>query len=298
MLATSRPVAAATSRDSTQAPTTTTHTPARVLVAAEGAGVSGLGQRQALMASLAGSPESLELLSTVSALTDEHDVRDNVHVAVTLQLGPHPELAQIQEALQSVAGLLGVSAVDSLTLQLPHTNPSTLTAARASDTERAANILASRKSRKLSHGPSELLESQDIAYPKIWETLVEAVSTPQFPVGSLGVSAASVGELEGFIKRIATHSNASLLHSVTIELAKDALISDIEATDDLEALARSHGVKVCVSKAAREEIQGLSVGIDGTAKGASFLWIARYTVFSNTRSVVVKSGYAGMALHV
>ncbi|KAI8829890.1 hypothetical protein BJ741DRAFT_669086 [Chytriomyces cf. hyalinus JEL632] len=295
MLAASRPVAAATSRHSTQA---TTHTPGRVLVAAEGAGMSGLGQRQALMASLAGSPESLELLSTVSTLTDEHDERDDVHVAVTLQLGTHPDQAQIQEALQSVAGLLGVSAVDSLTLQLPQTNPSTVTVARASDTERAANILASRKSRKLSHGPSELLESQGVAYPKIWETLAEAVSTPQFSVGSLGVSAASVGELEGFIRRVATQSNASILHSVTIELAKDARISDIEATDDLEALARSHGVKVCVSKAAREEIQGLSVGIDGTAKGASFLWIARYTVFSNTRSVVVKSGYAGMALHV
>ncbi|KAI8832217.1 hypothetical protein BJ741DRAFT_667240 [Chytriomyces cf. hyalinus JEL632] len=296
MLAASRPVAAAKSRHSTQA--AAAHTPGRVLVAAEGAGVSRLGQRQALMASLSGSPESLELLSTVAALTDEHDLRGDVHVAVTLQLGAHPDQAQIQEALQSVAGLLGVSAVDSLTLRLPQTNPSTVTVARASDTERAANILASRKSRKLSHGPSELLESQDTAYPKIWEALVEAVSTPQFAVGSLGVSAASVGELEGLIRRVSTHSNASLLHSVTIELAKDARVSDIEATDDLEALARSHGVKVCVSKAAREEIQGLSVGTDGTAKGASFLWIARYTVFSNTRSVAVKSGYAGMALHV
>ncbi|KAJ3239777.1 hypothetical protein HDU81_005275 [Chytriomyces hyalinus] len=297
MLAASRPVAAS-SRHSAQPAAAAAHTPGRVLVAAEGAGMSGLGQRQALMASLAGSPESLGLLSTVSALTDEQDLREDVHVAVTLQLGAHPDHAQIQEALQSVTGLLGVSAVDSLTLQLPQTNPSTVTVARASDTERAANILASRKSRKLAHGPSEHLESQDTAYPKIWETLVEAVSTPQFSVGSLSVSAASVGELEGFIRRVSTNLNASLLHSVTLELAKDARISDIEDTADLEALARSHGVKVCVSKAAREEIQGLSVGIEGTATGASFLWIARYTVFSNTRSVVVKSGYAGMALHV
>ncbi|KAI9328387.1 hypothetical protein BDR26DRAFT_939937, partial [Obelidium mucronatum] len=206
--------------------------------------------------------------------------------------------------------LLNTTQIDSLVIQLPasfdggNSDEAVITPASPADTiVNESTSEPRRKSRRLLQKPvlpsPELNPTSDLSIEKDFISSVYQIARSDFGIDKIGVSSSSMASLGRFLNSI------NLSKTPIDRLVFDSVdgIQTFELGQSIEVLERRAqvlGVPVMVSKDGTNGLAGASFEtvvehVNSTTTepvcGIAQDWIAKYTVFGVTRSVLMQHGY-------
>ncbi|KAJ3027375.1 UNVERIFIED_CONTAM: hypothetical protein HDU68_003948 [Siphonaria sp. JEL0065] len=216
----------------------------------------------------------------------------------------------IRESLKAATSLLNTSQIDSLIVQLPlsfgsnASNSAVVTPASPAGTDVSdADPEPRRKSRRLLQKqvlPSpELNPSSDSSNEKDFIASVYRIARADFGIKRIGVSSTSIASLGEFLK--VSDLKSTPIERVVFDAVNELRIVDVASKlDVLDSLCQSLGVGLTVSNDGVDGLAGASFdklvehvnkSTADPVSGVAQDWIAKYTVFGETRSVLKQHGY-------
>ncbi|KAJ3019194.1 UNVERIFIED_CONTAM: hypothetical protein HDU68_010794 [Siphonaria sp. JEL0065] len=213
----------------------------------------------------------------------------------------------IRESLKAATYLLNTSQIDSLVVQLPLSfgsdviNSTVETSASSAGTDVSDAVPEPRrKSRRLVQ--KQVLPSPELNGPLTdmeFITSVYRIATTDFGIKRIGVSSANIASLGEFLKVVDLKSTP--IERVVFDAANEVRILDVASNlDVLDIFCQSLGVGLTVSNDGVDGLAGASFdkvvehinsSTADPVSGVAQDWIAKYTVFGETRSVLKQHGY-------
>ena len=210
----------------------------------------------------------------------------------------------VRESLKAVTSLLGTELIDSLTVQLPHDDMTTLSLNQAPLTPvNSTDSIASeprRKSRRLENTilPSPSLNPTEDQQSNSFYESAYLTATTEFSVKKIGVSSANIPLLDQFLQ--SANLVKTPVHNVIYDSAKEVRLLDLGSSlNVLETTTDNLKVPLLISNDGSSQLLGDSfdniVGHinSSTAEPVSDVsqdWTCKYTVFGETRSVLLQHG--------
>ncbi|KAJ3295706.1 hypothetical protein HDU79_008554 [Rhizoclosmatium sp. JEL0117] len=228
--------------------------------------------------------------------------REDLHVSGVFII--HLSVSEaVRESLKAVTSLLGTELIDSLTIQLPHDDMTTLSLNQAPLTPvNSTDSIASEPRRKSRRLESTVLPSPSLNPTEDGNSFYESAyltASTEFSVKKIGVSSANIPLLDQFLQ--SANLVKTPVHDVIYDSAKEVRLLDLGSSlDVLEATADNLKVPLLISNDGSSQLLGDSfdniVGHinSSTAEpvsGVSQDWTCKYTVFGETRSVLLQHGY-------